>query len=142
MSMNVYDLQVKIQGGGISGTGPPLKLNIYIFGDNLFFTLHFILHSQSFFTFLFLFFIFPNCHWKINILFVYLISLKRLVSIFTFIYFVISLSVLHIFLWSLYLFIHLETASGRSSIKHLFCIRAKPIKIRLWKCSIFITKPY
>ena len=52
------------------------------------------------------------------------------------------LGVFHIFLWTLhgikYVFIHSEIAIGRCTTKYLFYIIAEPIKIFLWKCSIFI----
>ena len=64
---------------------PSLKLNIQTFDENLFFILHFILPSQSFFTFLFLFFLFPFL--SLNILIVYF-RLKGLVSLFALFHYV------------------------------------------------------
>ena len=71
--------------GGPARLVPSLKLNIQTFDENLFFILHFILPSQSFFTFLFLFFLFPFL--SLNILIVYF-RLKGLVSLFALFHYV------------------------------------------------------
>ena len=61
--------------GKSRGTGPPLKLSIYTFDDNLVFILHFILTSYSLFPISF----FPY-NWKMTILIVY-VSLTYIYSI-------------------------------------------------------------